>query len=289
MRLFILFIFISTSVLSQSPHHHVEDNSNEGDPIERDLPKYFYQNKSPKVIKGIQKYALDEDTGRPGPTNFDTTPVEDNQVFGFLYIDRIEERFAGKNDVLFWDAFWQIGPDYHKFFFETEGSYNTELGHKENSRNQYLYGYLVDSFWFAQVGYRKDLYYEKDARDFLVLSAMGMAPFQFEVDAASYVSNEGHVSMILEVEYSFQLSQRSQLIPRFEAEVSSEKVEEYNIGSGITGLEFGLRLSHQFLREFAPYVGIGLERKMFETANLVEDGGEDVSEGLISIGARLVL
>ncbi|MBG59759.1 MAG: copper resistance protein CopB [Peredibacter sp.] len=288
-RLIAWILFISPSVFPQSPHHHLEDRPDEIEPFERGFPKYFHQKKSPKIIKGVQKYALDEDTGEPGPTNFDTTPVEDNQVFGFFYVDRLEERFEDKNDVLLWDAFWQIGPDYHKFFFETEGTYNTELGREGSSRNEFLYGYLVDSFWFAQVGYRKDLFYKKDDREFLVLSAMGMAPFQFEVDAAAYLGDEGELSTILEVEYGFRLSQRSMLIPRFEVEAYTEKIKEYNIGKGINGYEFGVRLTYQIVREFAPYIGVSWEEKVFETADLLKESGEDTNEALFLIGARMAL
>jgi len=267
----------------------VKDDPKEVEPFEREFPAYYHQKNPPKVIKGIQKYALDEDTGPPGPTNFDHRPVDDNQVFGFFYVDRLEQRFEENYDILLWDALWQIGPDYHKFFFETEGVYNTELGKRGSSRNELLYGYLVDSFWFAQIGYRRDFFYKKEDREFLALSALGMTPFLFEIDAASYVSNKGDVSIIFEAEYSFRLSQRSQLIPRFETEIYSEKVKEYNIGAGVTGFEFGLRITHQIVREFAPYIGLSWEKKVFETADLLEEAGEDTNEGLFLVGARMAL
>lgn len=272
---------------AQHPPHHVEDDPSEVEPFERGFPKYYNQEKPPKVIKGIHKYALDKDTGPEGPTNFDLGPVHDDEVFGFLYVDRLEQRFEDEHDILLWDALWQIGSDYHKLFLETEGSYNTGLGQEGSSRNELLYGYLADSFWFAQVGYRRDFFYENDDREFLVISAQGMAPFQFEIDAATYVSDEGDVSVIFEAEYSFLLTQRTQLIPRFETEIYSQKVKEYNIGAGMNAYEVGLRLSHQIVREFAPYVGFSWEEKVFDTADLLEEADEDTSEALFLVGARM--
>lgn len=285
----LFFSFCFSLAYAQHPPHHVQDDPSEVEPFERKFPKYYNQKTPPKVIKGILKYALDEETGPAGPTNFDHAPVHDNRVFGFLYVDRLEQRFEDKYDVMLWDAFWQIGNDYHKLFFETEGTYNTELGEEGSSRNELLYGYLVDSFWFAQVGYRRDSFNKKEDREFLVLSAQGMTPFLFEIDAASYISDEGDASVIFEAEYSFRLTQRSQLIPRFETELYSEKVKDYNIGAGINGFEFGLRLTHQIVREFAPYIGVSWEKKVFETADLLEEAGEDTSEGLFLVGVRMAL
>lgn len=282
----LLILLISFRVFAQSPEHRVMDDPIEVEPFEEGFPDYFYASPAKKV-EGLQKYAVEKEGEEM--QNFGMRPVHDDPVFGFLYFDRLEERFEDKNDKLLWDVTGVIGPKKNQFFIESEGTYNTEEGKDANSRNEILYGHLVDSFWFGQVGYRRDFVPKKDDREFLVVSAQGMTPFQFEIDAAAYLADGGQVSGIFEAEYTFLLSQRTMLIPRFETEISSEKVKEYNIGAGIGGYELGFRLAHQIVREFAPYVGVSWEKKLFETADLLEDAGEDTSEGLFLVGVRMVL
>ena len=289
MKLLAMLLIYGGLAWAQSPEHHVHDKPGEVEPFERGFPDYFYQKKPTKEVKGLQKYDLGKDGSPPGPTNFDVSPVHDNPVFGFLFFDRLEERFEDRYDKLLWDVTGTYGPKKNQVFIESEGTYNTDKGADANSRNEILYGHLVDSFWFGQVGYRRDFVPKKDDREFLVVSAQGMTPFQFEIDAAAYLADGGQVSGIFEAEYTFLLSQRTMLIPRFETEISSEKVKEYNIGAGIGGYELGFRLAHQIVREFAPYVGVSWEKKLFETADLLEDAGEDTSEGLFLVGVRMVL
>lgn len=286
MKFFLIICLFSFSVFAQHSSHHVKDDSLEIEPYEKEFPK-DYKSPLPKVVDGIQKYAIDKE-GK-GPENFGVRTINDNPVYGFLFLDRLEERLKSKDNSLLWDATARVGNQYHRIFFEAEGVYNTSRGKTQDSRNELLYGYSYAPFWDIQAGYRRDFFSKKDDREFGVLSVMGLAPFEFEVDAATYISSEGELSGILELEYTFMLSQRTQLIPRFEMEASLQELKEHNIGRGLNGFEVGLRLSHQIVREFAPYLGLSWERKTFGTKALVEDSNEASSEGFIVIGARIIL
>jgi copper resistance protein B len=280
-------LLLADPVWAQHPEHHVPNDPNEVEPYERGYPAdYVDMETNPEVTEGIQKYAIDE----PGdtPTNFGVQPVHDNEIFAFLYVDRLEERFQKNADVLLWDATGWVGNDYHKLFLETEGEYNTSEGDFEESRNELLYGYTIAPFWTLQGGYRHDFINNKDDRDFAVFSVQGMTPFQFEVDAASYISDEGDISALIEAEYSFRLSQRSQLIPRFETAIAVQDVEDYNIASGINGFTLGARLNYQITREFAPYIGVSWERSLFDTADLIREDGGDTSTTAFVVGVRLI-
>jgi copper resistance protein B len=284
----IMILLLNTLARAQHPSHHVPDDPKEVEPFERGFPQdYRLAPNNPEVTTGIQKYAIDE-KGKP-QKNFGISPIHDNRIFGFLFIDRLEERWGEDRDTILWDATGRIGNDYHKLFLETEGKYNAQKGSFKESRNELLYGYNIASFWNIQGGYRRDFIKDRDDREFAVLSLQGMAPFTFEVDAATYLSDEGDLSAILELEYSFLLTQRTQLIPRFETEISLQEVQEYNIGRGVNGFELGLRLSYQIKREIAPYLGVSWEKKLFETQNLLESSGEDTNEAVFLIGARLVI
>lgn len=287
--LIVLFLLgLPFLVFAQHASHDVSNDPVEVEPFEKGFPENFGKaNNHPEVTTGIKKYVIEE--SGPPQENFGVVPIHDNRIFGFFFIDRLEQRLNRNNDNTLWDATGRIGNDDHRLYVETEGKYNTSKGNFETSRNELLYGYVYSSFWDIQAGYRRDFISKKDDREFGVLSLQGMAPFLFEVDAASYVSFEGDVSALVEVEYSFLLTQRTQLIPRFETEASLQEVKKYNIGRGLNGFEMGLRLSHQFWREFAPYLGVSWEKKVFGTADLLEDAGEDTSEAVFLLGARIII
>jgi copper resistance protein B len=245
------------------------------------------QPNGPLKVTGMQKYAVDENG--EAPKKISTHPIDDNPLYGFLYIDRLEEKLKGDEDTLLWDLMGRFGNQYHRLYFESEGEYNTSMGKTKDSRNELLYGYSYLPFWDIQAGYRRDLIPEKADRDFGVLSVLGLAPFLFEVDAATYVSSKGDLSAILEVEYSLLLTQRTQLIPRLELEASLQEVKDYSVGRGLNGFEVGIRLSHQIIREIAPYIGLSWERKTFGTKDLVEQSGEDSSVGVFLVGVRIII
>ena len=289
-RFLVSLFLLGLSLVSfaQHPNHHVEDDPQETEPFEKGFPKNYETKKTnPEVTTGIKKYIIEE--SGPPQKNFGVVPIHDNRIFGFFFIDRIEQRFHKNNDITLWDATGRVGNDDHRIYIETEGEYNSSLGNFKESRNELLYGYVFSSFWDIQAGYRRDFINDKDDRDFGVLSLQGMTPFQFEVDAASYISSEGDLSALLELEYSFLLTQRTQLIPRIEVEASLQEVEDYDIGRGLNGFEMGLRLSHQIWREFAPYIGVSWEKQVFNTKDLLEEAGEDTSEAVFLIGARIII
>jgi copper resistance protein B len=63
-------------------------------------------------------------------------------------------------------------------------------------------------------------------------------------------------------------------------------VQEVGIGSGLSSAEFGLRLRYQFVPEFAPYIGVGYERKLGDTARFARADGEDVGGWSLLVGLR---
>lgn len=231
------------------------------------------------VVTGEQKYALDEQ-GKP-QQNFGVIPIHDNELFAFLYVNRLEQRLQESHDILFWDIHGWLGNDYHKLFLEREGQH-------EKSRNEILYGRPLSAFWNTLFGYRRDFIKAKADRNFAVIGIEGLAPFRFEVDAATYVSDEGDISATAEIEYILQLGQRLQFIPRFEVELALQDVEQYSVASGITSLEIGGRIGYQVIREIAPYLGVSWEKKLFETANMLAAEGKDTDHFAVVFGLRLI-
>ena len=276
-----LLVSISAPALAQMDHSAMGHSAQDGE-----LPAdYRDVETTPETGEPIQKYAVDTQDG--AQKNFGLQLVHDNKVFYTLMGDRLEQRFQqGDNAVLFDVQAW-IGGDYNKLWLKTEGEYNTSKSDWEETSVEALYSRNVTSFWDVQAGYRHDFIPESDDRDFAALGVQGLAPYWFEVEATSYVSDEGDVSAVLEAEYELLLSQRLILQPRFETEVAVQDVKEYNIGSGITGFETGLRLRYEFSRKFAPYVGVSWEQSVGETKDLLQADGEQTNNTAFVTGIKL--
>src|SRR3546814_16666010 len=84
-------------------------------------------------------------------------------------------------------------------------------------------------------------------RGHLGLGLQGLVPYEFEIDAAAFVSDEGDVSARFEAEYDLLITQRLILQPRAEVELAAQEVRELGIGSGINDIEPGLRLRYEFV------------------------------------------
>lgn len=61
---------------------------------------------------------------------------------------------------------------------------------------------------------------------------------------------------------------------------------EMRIGSGLSDASVGLRLRHEFTREFAPYIGVEWNKKFGNTADFAEADGADVSDTKFVAGIR---
>ena len=252
---------------------------------DRNFPDHYHDiTTDPQVGEPIKKVVDDEQEG--AQTNFGTQQVHDDQIFYQVIGDRLEQRFQQGDNALLYDMQGWVGNDYNKLWIKAEGEYNTSTDEHEETSFETLYSRNAVSFWDIQAGIRHDFLSGADDRDFAAFGVQGLAPYWFEVEATSYISDEGDVSGILEAEYDLLLSQRLILQPRFETEVAVQDVEDYNIGSGITGFETGLRLRYEFSRKFAPYIGVSWEQNLGETKDMLEADGEQTNNTALVTGLK---
>ncbi len=212
-------------------------------------------------------------------------PVHDNQFFAVFRGDRFEYHTGEGKDSVIWDVQAWAGWDYNKVYLESEGAWLSDGEEVEEAELEVLYGRNIATFWDLQAGVRHD-FKPEPSRTFAALGFQGLAPGWFEVDATAYVSEDGDVSGALEAEYDLLLSQRIVLQPRFETSIAIQSVDEYGVGQGFNDIELGARLRYEFRREFAPYLGVSWSRKLGETADLAEKGGEDVGFASFVAGIR---
>ena len=177
-----------------------------------------------------------------------------------------------------WEGSFYIGYDIDKLYVYSTGvATNDEL---ETSENELVYSRAIAPFWDIQAG----LAYDKNAnasRTWGEVAIAGLALYYFETRAALLFNNEGNVGLRLDAEYEALLTQKLILTPLLEADFYTKDDPDMNLGSGLSSIEAGLRLRYEFVREFAPYIGVTWEKTFANTADF-----NPVDETNLMVGVR---
>jgi len=198
--------------------------------------------------------------------------------------DRFETRTRSGDENYLWDVQGWYGGDIHRLWLKTEG--DGGLGDSpDGAELQVLYSRAILPFFNIQSGIRHDLSPDPE-RSHLVVGLQGLVPYLFELDAATFLSDEGDLTGRLEGEFDLQITQRLILQPRVELNIAAQDVPELRIGSGVSSAEAGFRLRYTIRREFAPYLGVAWERKFGETGDFARAAGEDAGGWEAVLGAR---
>lgn len=205
-------------------------------------------------------------------------------AFSQLMLDRLEYRMGKGADGYHWEGEGWIGGDINRFAFKTEGE-GAFGGPLERAEVQALYSRAIDPWFNLEAGVRHDIRPDP-RRTYAVVGIEGLAPYWFEVSAQAFLSNRGDAHLRLEGSYDQRISQRLILQPAAEINVAAQDVPELGIGSGVSDVELGLRLRYEFVREFAPYVGVNWERKLGDTARFARADGERASATSLVMGVR---
>lgn len=201
-----------------------------------------------------------------------------------VLIDRLELLSRKRRDGYAWEGDAWFGGDYDKLWFKSEGE--GEFGGRlESAEVQALWSRAILPFFDFQVGVRHDFRPRPD-RTHLAVGLLGLAPYWFEIDAAAFLSTQGDLTARFEAEYDQRITNRLFIQPRVEFDLAAQDVPELGVGSGLSSAEFGLRLRYQFVPEFAPYIGVGYERRFGDTARLARAEGEDVGGWSLLLGLR---
>lgn len=185
-------------------------------------------------------------------------------------------------DVFTWEGDAWIGGDVNKFWLKTEGE--VEDGEAHSAEVQALWSRNIAAFWDVQAGIRIDL--EPDTRTYLALGVQGLASYQFETEAAAFVSEDGDLSARFSQSIDMHLTQRLIAEPHIELNAYAEDDAGRSIGAGFSDVEAGVQLRYEITRKFAPYIDLGWERALGETASLMRADGEDVEASSVRAGIR---
>jgi copper resistance protein B len=200
--------------------------------------------------------------------------------YGKFMLDKFE---AGDDNTQHWDAQAWYGSDRNRLWLKSAGT--RDEGHTGHAELQTLYSRAISPFFDAQIGVRHDLQ-PHPSRDWLVLGLQGLAPYFFDTEATLFIGESGRSALRLKAEHDLLLTQRLILSPELEANFYGEDDAAAHVGSGLSDLEFGVRLRYEIQRELAPYIGVAWSRQFGDTADLTRARGEDSQQAIWLIGVR---
>jgi copper resistance protein B len=215
-----------------------------------------------------------------GPTSM---PVSDDMIFYQVLLNQIEYTHSSQGSGMAWDVQGWVGRDYDRLWLKSEGA--RQGGHTEDGRLELLWSKPVAAFWDLQAGVRHD-FGGGPTRNWLAFGVEGIAPYMFDVEATAYAGSSG-AAVRLDGKYELALTQRTWLTPRAEANLYSRADPERGLGAGLSDVSFGLRLRHEFRREFAPYVGVEWNHRFGGTADQARAAGEPVTDRKWVAGVRI--
>ncbi|NQV59085.1 MAG: copper resistance protein B [Alphaproteobacteria bacterium] len=209
-----------------------------------------------------------------------------------LYGGQLEEfeyqRGDEGEDLFAWNGDAFVGTDELKLRWLGEGAYDIGNDALEGFENRVVLQMPISAFFDVKGGVRLDAPKGPD-RWYGVIGLTGLAPQWFEIDADLFVSETGDTSARLDVEYELLLTNYLILTPSAEINVAFSDDREINVGSGVSDVEAGLRLSYDLIdRSLSPYLGFLYERKFGQTADFARAEGEDTEGWRIVIGTRLM-
>lgn len=222
------------------------------------------------------------------------SPVDDNKNHYFVLADVLELRPSlggtGSDGDFRWDIEGWYGGDDHRIWFKSEGQQDSALKADYDVDSQLLYGRFIQQYYDFQVGVRletQSFQGKNVTRGLAVIGIQGLVPYNYEIEPSLFISHNGDVSARLTATKDLSLTQRLILQLRFETNVALQRVERFTTGSGLNNLEGGIRLRYEIRREFAPYIGVSLDRSFGDTATLVRQEGGDPSQTRLVVGTRI--
>jgi copper resistance protein B len=208
------------------------------------------------------------------------SPVGDSKLYSLSLFDLLEYRYNSSGpDTFNWDFVGWYGGDYNRLWIKTEGRQALSQGRRGEGDLQLLYGRLISPFWDFQIGARAltnlgNGSLRHNARTYAVIGFQGLAPGNFDVEPAIYISDRGEVSGEITVSADLYLTQRLILQPRFQGEVTIQGDRRFETGAGGSQIDLGVRLRYDIRREIQPYIGVSWLRSFGASERLAREAGD---------------
>jgi copper resistance protein B len=210
--------------------------------------------------------------------------MADNASLGMLLIDQLEAFHGRGANGQSWEAEGWYGNDENKLWVRTEGE--RSRGKLEDGDLEAFWNHNIATYWSTQLGARQDLG-EGPKRSWAAFGVQGLAPYWFEVEATGYVGASGRTAARLRADYEMLFTQRLILQPEAEINLYGKNDPQRRIGSGVSDVQFGLRLRYEIRRQFAPYIGVNWVRRIGTTADYARQDHQPILDRQIVAGVRL--
>lgn len=210
--------------------------------------------------------------------------MADNAPLGMLLVDQLEAFHGRDANGQNWEAEGWYGNDENKLWVRTEGE--RSRGKLEDGDLEAFWNHNIATFWSTQLGVRHD-FGEGPGRTWAAFGAQGLAPYWFELEATGYVGANGRTAARLRAEYELLFTQRLILQPEAEINLYGKSDPQRRIGSGVSDIQFGLRLRYEIRRQFAPYIGVNWVRRIGTTADYAQQDHQPVLDRQIVAGVRI--
>jgi copper resistance protein B len=183
-----------------------------------------------------------------------------------------------------WDFEGWAGGDENKLWLKSEGKIIND-DRTDHAEFWAMYSRNIATFWDAQIGIKHDE--QPDTINYLTLGFTGLATYFFETEFHLFISENGDLSTRIRQENDLLVTQKLITQPYFELNFSSAKIEEQEVGKGITNGEFGLQTRYEITKRFAPYFDLNYQRKFGGTGVMAAKNGESRDQFIASLGLRL--
>lgn len=223
--------------------------------------------------------------GRSTPVS---AQVDDHKIYSFALLELLEYRQTGSDNPLKYDLVGWVGGDFTRLWMKSEGAFSTRGG-TSDFEVEALYGRLVHPYWDFQVGTRLDFQTgdgHTHVRGLAAIGLQGLAPYWFDMEPTLYVSQKGDVSARITTSYDVYLRQRFIIQARFELNAAVQEVSEFGVGSGVNDVDVGVRMRYEIRREFAPYLGVTLLKRLGGSARFAREEGLSAGRLAIALGVR---
>lgn len=177
------------------------------------------------------------------------------------------------------EGWW--GDDWNRAVLKAEGKISDQS--LADARTELFWRKPLNTFWNTELGVRQDGGYVNN-RTWLALGINGTSPYWIDLDATFYARDQSQTSLILNAEYDWRITQSWVLQPRLEVSFYGKNDLANDLGQGLSEVQSGLRLRYDANHQFAPYVGIELNRHYGKTADLMTTKGEQPNQAFAVAG-----
>lgn len=202
----------------------------------------------------------------------------DNIFRATLMADKLEYQFNDEK-LLTWDAYAYAGYDLNKVYIYSEGEKAKGVSSAE-SENQLVYSRAILPYWDIQIGLGYDKTQDSH-KNWGVIGLQGLAPYFFETRASLLIADDGTIGLRADAEYEALITQRLILTHSLAFAAYTKNDTQMDTVSGFSNLTLGARIRYEFVREFAPYMGVEWSKNFGNT-----DKMESLDEVYVTLGLR---